>query len=382
LTNRHLEVKNRSLLTSSCVMSEPGFTTNFPAIRARQAGEDFYVVMCPMRLLPSLFAFDDEEVPPEVRAQRVLNKARLPEIARYLINNPNEYIISAITASVDASVQFQPMSEMAGHEAVGTLSIPMGATLLINDGQHRRAAIEMAIREEPRLKDDAVPVLLFIDRGLARSQQMFADLNQHSIRPSDSLSTLYDQRDPSSELARLVALSVEGFIGMTEMEKTSISNRSTKLFTLSGIKSANRALLKKSRNQEISSEERAFAVEYWNNIVRLIPDWMRAKRREVSTSELRQNFIHSHGVALSALGLVGYQLVKENPTGWAEQLCGISCIDWSRSNTELWEGRALVLGKINKSTNNVALTANVIKKAIGLEFSEGDETLEELLANG
>ena len=122
----------------------------------------------------------------------------------------------------------------------------MGATLLINDGQHRRAAIEMAIREEPRLKDDAVPVLLFIDRGLARSQQMFADLNQHSIRPSDSLSTLYDQRDPSSELARLVALSVEGFIGMTEMEKTSISNRSTKLFTLSGIKSANRALLKLS----------------------------------------------------------------------------------------------------------------------------------------
>ena len=196
MTNRHLEVKNRPLLTSVCVMSEPGFTTNFPAIRARQAGEDFYVVMCPMRLLPSLFAFDDEEVPPEVRAQRVLNKARLPEIARYLIDNPNEYIISAITASVDASVQFQPMSEMAGHEAVGTLSIPMGATLLINDGQHRRAAIEMAIREEPRLKDDAVPVLLFIDRGLARSQQMFADLNQHSIRPSDSLSTLYDQRDP------------------------------------------------------------------------------------------------------------------------------------------------------------------------------------------
>ena len=71
-------------------MSEAGFTTNFPAIRARQAGEYFYVVMCPMRLLSNLFAFDEEEVPPEVRAQRVLNKARLPEIARYLVNNPNE----------------------------------------------------------------------------------------------------------------------------------------------------------------------------------------------------------------------------------------------------------------------------------------------------
>lgn len=363
-------------------MSEPGFYTNFPAIRARQAGEDFYVVMCPMRLLPNLFAFDDEEVPPEVRAQRVLNRARLPEIARYLIDNPENYIISAITASVDASVTFQPFSDTAEHHAVGTLSIPMGATLLINDGQHRRAAIELAIQEEPRLKDDAVPVLLFIDRGLARSQQMFADLNQHSIRPSDSLSTLYDQRDPSSELARLVALSVEGFVGMTEMEKTSISNRSTKLFTLSGIKSANRALLKKSRNQEISADERAIALDYWNTVVQLIPDWVRAKRREVSTSELRQNFVHAHGVALNALGLVGHQLLQENPDGWAEQLCGISFIDWSRSNADLWEGRALVLGKINKSTINVALTANVIKKAIGLSLSNADLALEERLADG
>ena len=78
-----------------------------------------------------------------------------------------------------------------------------------------------------------VPVLFFIDKGLQRSQQMFADLNKHAVRPSDSLSTLYDHRDPGSELARFVAMSVEGFKGMTEMEKSSISNRSVKLFTLS-----------------------------------------------------------------------------------------------------------------------------------------------------
>ena len=51
------------------------------------------------------------------------------------------------------------------------------------------------------------------------------------------------------------------------------------------------------------------------------------------------------------------------------------------TNSKLWEGSAF-LGRINKSTNNVGLTANVIKKAIGLELSEADEMLEELLANG
>ena len=41
---------------------------------------------------------------------------------------------------------------------------------------------------------------------------------------------------------------------MTEMERSSISNRSTKLFTLSAIKSASRALLRKRRRDEIFPE--------------------------------------------------------------------------------------------------------------------------------
>ena len=255
----------------------------------------------------------------------------------------------------------------------------MDATLLINDGQHRRAAIELAIQQDPSLKEDAVPVLFFVDQGLARSQQMFADLNKHSIRPSDSLSTLYDHRDPSSELARLVAMSVDGFVGMTEMEKTSISNRSVKLFTLSGLKNANRALLRKGRNDDISEIQRNFAVDFWNEVVALIPDWQRAKRRKVATSDLRQNFIHSHGVALVALGRMGAALADEFPNGWREKLLGLTEIDWSRSNTAQWEGRAMVLGKISKSTNNVVLTANTLKVAVGLELSGHEIELEDKL---
>ena len=47
--------------------------------------------------------------------------------------------------------------------------------------------------------------------------------------------------------------------------------------------------------------------------MQLIPDWVRAKRRSV-TSELRQNFVHAHGVALNALGLVGRQFFKKIQT--------------------------------------------------------------------
>ncbi|WP_237376883.1 DNA sulfur modification protein DndB, partial [Salmonella enterica] len=128
---------------------------------------------------------------------------------------------------------------------LGTLCVPMDAQILINDGQHRRKAIEDALDARPELGQDNIPVLFFVDEGLKRSQQMFADLNKYAIRPSPSLASLYDHRDASSNLARYLAMSVEPFVGMTELEKSNISQRSNKLFTLSSIKQATRALLGK-----------------------------------------------------------------------------------------------------------------------------------------
>ena len=356
-----------------------GYNHSFPALRGTQAGSEFYIAMCPMRLLPKIFVFDDEELPADLRAQRTLNRHRIPEIARYLVENRRSYVVSALTASVDTSVRFEPEGQGIGGKSIGRLQIPMDARLLINDGQHRRAAVEEAMKECPELRDDHVPVLFFVDQGLQRSQQMFADLNKHAIRPSDSLSTLYDQRDSSSELARYVAMTVEGFKGMTEKEKSSISNRSTKLFTLSSIKHASRALLRKGRRDEISQEERAFAAAFWTAVVSNVPDWGLAKKRKVASSDLRQNFVHAHGVALQAIGTAGADLVATHPNGWQTRLKKLRTIDWSRSNGAVWEGRAMVHGRISKARTNVRLTANLLKMNMGLRLNAEEEELEKSL---
>ena len=303
-----------------------GFNHTFPALRGTQAGSEFYVAMCPMRLLPKLFVFDDDEVPPELRAQRTLNRHRVPEIAKYIVQNRTNYVVSALTASVDQTVEFTPVGDGNGRETIGILELPMDAQLLINDGQHRRAAVEVALSECPELRDDHVPVIFFIDCGLEQSQQMFADLNKHATRPSDSLSTLYDQRDPSSELARYIAFSVEGFVGMTEMEHSSLSNRSTKLFTLSSIKSATRVLLRKGSKDDISTDERAFAVAFWREVFGAMPAWRLACDRKIAPGELRRDFIHAHGVALSAIATAGADLVSTNPKTWR------SCLSKFRGN--------------------------------------------------
>ncbi len=357
-------------------------TYNFPVLRGIQAGREYYLAMCSLKLVPKLFLYDEEGVPPELRAQRTLNKSRIPEIANYITENAHEYVFSAITASVGAAVIFQPLDETSETRNVGWLAIPMDAIIIVNDGQHRRAAIEEALKNSPELADESIAVVFFIDAGLQRSQQMFADLNKHAIRPSRSLGILYDHRDPLAKLARYLMVYVPVFKELTEKEKTSISNRSPKLFTLSGIYQATQALLQKGKNEEINAEEQALAQAYWTELSRIIPEWEMASRKEVSCAALREGYVHAHGVALLALGIAGVDLIAQYPDEWKSRLKRVRKIDWSRSNVQIWEGRAMLQGKISKAARQVALTANYIKQTLKLSLRADEQRIEEKYMSG
>jgi DNA sulfur modification protein DndB len=67
-------------------------TLSFPVIRGVQAGREYYVAMWTLRTLRQISVFNEEELPPEMRAQRVLNKARIPEMSGYVLDNPNDYV--------------------------------------------------------------------------------------------------------------------------------------------------------------------------------------------------------------------------------------------------------------------------------------------------
>jgi len=349
----------------------------FPAIRGIQAEREYYIAMCPIKLIPRMFLFDEEELPPELRAQRTLNRSRIPEIARYVINHPKDYVFSAITASIDGKVHFKSLGDNGKENKMGTLIVPMTANFLINDGQHRRAAIEEALKVRPEVGLETIPVVFFIDAGLKRSQQMFADLNKHAVRPTKSLGILYDNRDPFARLALFLVDSVPLFKGFTELEKTTISNRSIKMFTLSSIYQATIDLLgKKQKDKSISEIDRKRAIEYWTEVSKIIPEWELLIKNEVSSHELRRDYIHAHGVALHALGIVGNALIAQYPEIWKKQLLKLKNIDWSRSNTKLWEGRAMIGGRINKSQMNLLLTSNVLKNVLGLELNPDEEKAE------
>jgi len=348
------------------------FFHSFNAIRGIQAGRPCYIAMCPMRIIPKIFVFDEDEVPAELRAQRKLNKSRIPEMANYLIENRKDYTLSSLTASIDGETEFVSIDDSAPN--IGTLKISMDAQILLNDGQHRRAAIEEAVNNNTELGHDHISVVFFLDSGLKRSQQMFADLNKHAIRPSPSLATLYDQREELSNVARRVMNEVHIFSRLTEIEKTSISNRSIKLFTLSGIKNATKALLNKGKKDHVSEEEIQLAIDYWKYVSKQIKDWGLATDRRVNSWELREGYIHAHGVLLHALGILGNQLISDK-SSW-KLLDQLSNIDWSRSSDN-WKGRAVINGRITKSINNVKLTTIQIKKLIGMKLTASEKVIEK-----
>ena len=348
----------------------------FPALRGVQAGRAYYVIMCPMRLAPKLFLFDEEELPPELRAQRVLNKARIPDITNYIAQNKDQYIFSSLTASIDGETHFTPVDDTDGGRNIGSLTIPMNSRLIINDGQHRRAAIEEALKEAPELGDETISIVFFLDQGLRRSQQQFADLNKHAVRPTRSLGILYDHRDGMARLARHLADSVPVFRGLIELEKTTISNRSAKLFTLSAVYQATSALLGSVRHiNGPTEEESSFACEYWTAVGEAIPEWQLAARRQISCAELRKEFVHAHGVVLHALGLAGETMAGAGGTEWKIHLHGLSKIDWRRRNP-MWEGRAMIAGRMSKVHNNVVLTAVAIKRLLGLRLTADEHELD------
>ncbi|WP_307818362.1 DNA sulfur modification protein DndB [Streptomyces sp. MBT62] len=358
-----------------------GFEYAFPAIRGIQAGREYYVSMCPLRIIPKIFIFDEDELSAELRAQRILNKGRLPALSKYILDNPDDYVFSALTASVDGTMEFESHSTDGTGFRTGQLRIPMDSRFLINDGQHRRAAIELALKENPDLGEETIAVVFFHDAGLARSQQMFADLNRHAVRPARSIGVLYDHRDPSSQVVRTMAGRSRIFKGYVEMEKSNLSARSRMMFTLSALYYGTQALLQGLAIKHDAAVD--LAQSYWEEIDMALPEWAMVRERELSATEMRRDFIHSHGIALHALGRIGNSLFRESvaPLKWKKQLAPLKSVDWTRSNTD-WEGRAIVGGRVSKSHQNVTLTVNYLRNHLGLELSPEEQRVEDAYLRG
>lgn len=350
------------------------FGYTFPAIRGVQANNEYYTVMCPLKYVQKLFIFVEEELAPEYRDQRPLNAKRVPQISKYMLSKRNNYVFSSITACISGDTSFVPVGGDAHSKDIGTLHIDIGAQCFITDGQHRKAAIEKAIQEDPSLEDESISVVFFVDRDLKRRQVMFRDLNQYQVKTDPSLSKTFGD-SPDDLLSQHTAKNSKAFKGLIDMGTTNLAPRSVKLFSHNALQSANVDLVGKTDKKNLAHHKKV-CKEFWNCVGENIPHWKQLREHKVSSHDLRTYFVHSHAVTLRAIAYVGKYLLATDPN-WKKTLEGLANIDWLRSNSEDWEGRCITSERMKISKLNTLLTASLIKQKLGIPLTESEQIEEE-----
>jgi len=354
-------------------------TIRVPATRGRMGTTEYYTATLPFGAVTKLFTFDPYQIAdlaPEYRSQRALKTKRIPEISSYILDH-EDYIFSAITVSVgSAEVEFHPVD---GSEDIGMLVLPLEATYVVNDGQHRVAGISEALRSDSSLARDTISVVVLPDGGLERSQQIFSDLNRTVHKTSKSLDILYDHRLPINRITMACTSEVELFRRRIDKERVSLSVRSPKFATLSGLQQANVQLLgdlpegiDRSREEELKQ----LAITYWNGLADRVEPWAAIRDGDLKPQEARQDYISSYALALWALGAVGKAAIKAS-AGWQSTLDeGLTSVDWLKTNPD-WQGICMAHHEVITRMPTRRATADYIKWKIGLTENRPPSVISE-----
>ena len=349
------------------------FVYKFPVVRGVQAKREYYIAMIPLKMISRLFPNDEEYVLPEYRAQRKLNEKRVPVISKYIVDNRDNYVFSALAASIDGKFIFWPNVE---NSDIGVLEVSMDAHFLINDGQHRKAAILEAIKEDETLGEETISIVFYEDKGLSRSQQIFTDLNKNAVKTSNSIAELYDSRDTLAVITRNAIKENEFLNAYTDKEKDILGKYSSNLFTLNTFYTANRNILPSGEVKNRKTDE-LFLKKYWSVISKNMVPWNELQTKQLSKIDLRENYIATQGIVIQALGRVG-RYFYDNPIVDMDQvLASLLEINWKRS-TRKWKQRAIrENGRIITSKRAAILIANEIKKELGIPLTEDEILVEE-----
>jgi DNA sulfur modification protein DndB len=351
---------------------------HIPVIKGIQAGKVFYSGKVTFIELVRMFNLYDKSIPVELKAQRALDEGRAKAISKYILSNPDTYIIPAITASCDSTMHFEAMGE---GQDMGLLQIPFTARLLVNDGQHRRKGIELALDEWPDLADESVTVSIYCDQGLKQAKQTFCDLNHKPVKPSSSLCLLYDQRNVYSRWILEVLEKRPAIKTRVDMENAAPGKKSDKLWSfiafhtfvtlLTGVNGKN---ISTKTDVDLASKA-AFVLDFLDKLETTLPMWKEMLDCSVSAEEIRNNYVHSHAVFLNALGMFGARLKD------LDQMERLAIIYPSKTSPT-WENRCVNRGKMQKNTDGIKTTAAVLMKCCGVEMPDDIARLDALCSGG
>lgn len=221
-------------MTTTFDLAAPGRAgIHLYALKGRQGDRPMFLLLVTNNVLLRNFAAEAEIADPQ-RVQRSLDKRHAGDIVDYIVNNPAEYLLGAMTYAIDTVGDDDFIPAAPGSE-IGTLVLPMDARLRCLDGQHRRAAIAEAVREDESIGDDYSAVVLYVEDDYMKRRQMFSDMNATPKVVSKALNITFDSRDPYAQAAQQLAETHPLLKGVVETTKARINAADPNLFSLSGV---------------------------------------------------------------------------------------------------------------------------------------------------
>lgn len=335
---------------------------SLPAIRGIECKHEFYIAQVRYGLMERLFTFTNPNESAPFRQQRKINPSKVNKLINYL--GQDFHSMGAAIASVNPpnsdDFNFEPVSKDAD---VGILYIPLESTVLISDGQHRISAICKAVRENPDLRDNTLPVLFHWFLGLGIEQQRFTDHNSNVTKPTSSLNQFYDGRQEQNRIAKILWRRFPLFTEYTELEATSIGAKSQKVFTFNAIVAMVK-ILDKAVGPMSESERVKLYLEFLIGLQDNVPLWGKLRRKIADPVEVRSEYLCCHAVALEALAYIGAELYElKDQLTFADMLehTALKKMNWAASNPA-FDDLIRFDGKISKTvTHCKALAEHILR---------------------
>lgn len=241
----------------------------------------------------------------QTAGNRARDEKHLSGIVNYIEDNESFVIGAAVLYADPKQAEIHKLTGIPGvsedeHTGLGILSMDIGATLAIGDGQHRIGAYEKIIRLHSedgdevleRLSRSGQPVIVVIDGNPLNRAQDFADLQVNVKSPSASMGQSMDRRQPINrtllEMFRdpeLPIFGADGSAELVEVQKDNPGKLSLKLFSFKTVRYVSGLLLvgnayrspstmDKAVNGKLEGENadeaREALVDFWSSLAELV----------------------------------------------------------------------------------------------------------------
>lgn len=324
------------------------------------------------------------------------NRPLIPEHYRAItayLTTQDDYVLPPLSLCVQEPLRCHvPRSNSP--VKLGVVVLPTSIVYNITDGQHRVKALRDALLQKEAMGEDGIGVTIVIEDDMEKIHQLFFDCAQTKPIPQ-SLLTSYNARDPLARLVRDVQEEVAVFGGRIEQISKTVGRSTINIFTLNQLRlgiaeiltgdathattSLRRDMATKLGSDQAMAEHKRYVVDFFNSFSLANQQWSELLGAgdpalgTLDTNVLRHDYVHFTGTGLNILGRIGF-FIRNYPTPERERLIEALArqVDWSR-DADLWEGNAVVSGRMNGQRAAVETAVIRVKNTLGIPLAAQEQ---------